>query len=50
MKKPSEEYCIAWIEIFSGSSVLYDELSMCEVIGNINENPGFLVENNGKKD
>ena len=50
IQKPSGEYCIAWIGIFGGSSVLYDELSMCEVIGNINENPGFLVENNGKKD
>lgn len=37
IQKPSGEYCIAWIGIYSGSSVLYDELSMCEVIGNVHE-------------
>ena len=37
IQKPSGEYCIAWIGIYAGSSILYDELSMCEVIGNIHE-------------
>lgn len=35
IQKPSGEYCIAWIGVYSGSSVLYDELSMCAVIGYI---------------
>lgn len=42
IQKPSGEYCIAWIGIYGGSSVLYDELSMCEVIGNIHENKELL--------
>lgn len=42
IQKPSGEYCIAWIGIYGGSSVLYDELSMCEVIGNIHKNPELL--------
>lgn len=44
IQKPSGEYCIAWIGIYGGSSVLYDELSMCEVIGNIHENVDLLEE------
>ena len=44
IQKPSGEYCIAWIGIYGGSSVLYDELSMCEVIGNIHENNNLLEE------
>lgn len=42
IQKPSGEYCIAWIGIYAGSSVLYDELSMCEVIGNVHENADLL--------
>lgn len=42
IQKPSGEYRIAWIGIFGGESVLYDHLSLCEVIGNINENPGLI--------
>ena len=41
-QKPSGEYRIDWIGIYGGSSSLYDELSMCEVIGNIHENPELL--------
>lgn len=44
IQKPSGECCIAWIGIYGGSSVLYDELSMCEVIGNIHENDDLLEE------
>ena len=44
IQKPSGEYCIAWIGIYGGSSVLYDELSMCEVIGNIHENADLLED------
>lgn len=42
IQKPSGEYCIAWIGIYAGSSILYDELSMCEVVGNIHENADLL--------
>lgn len=38
----SGEWCIEWAGIFGGSSVLYDETSMCEVIGTIHENPDLL--------
>ena len=38
IQKPNGVYCIAWAGIYGGSSVLYDEISMCEVIGNIHEN------------
>lgn len=46
VQKPSGEYRIAWIGIFGGESVLYDHQSLCEVIGNIHETPGLLVEMN----
>lgn len=42
IQKPSGEYCIAWIGIYAGSSILYDELSMCEVVGNIHKNADLL--------
>lgn len=42
VQKPSGEYRIAWIGIFGGESVLYDHLSLCEVIGNIHDNPELL--------
>lgn len=42
VRKPSGEYLIAWIGIFDGESVLYDHLSLCEVIGNAHENPELI--------
>ena len=35
----SGEWRIEWMGVFGGSSVLYDETSMCEVIGTIHEPP-----------
>ena len=49
IQKPSGEYCIAWIGIYAGSSILYDELSMCEVVGNIHENVNLLGEDRNEK-
>ena len=49
IQKPSGEYCIAWIGIYAGSSILYDELSMCEVVGNIYENANLLGEDRNEK-
>ena len=49
IQKPSGEYCIAWIGIYAGSSILYDELSMCEVVGNIHENVNLLGEDKNEK-
>ncbi len=49
IQKPSGEYCIAWIGIYAGSSVLYEELSMCEVVGNIHENANLLGEDRNEK-
>ena len=46
VQNPSGEYCIAWIGVFGGEPVLYDHHSLCEVIGNIHETPGLLVEIN----
>ena len=42
----SGEYRIAWIGVLGGDSVLYDHNSLCEVIGNIHETLGLLVEIN----
>ena len=36
----------AWIGVFGGETMLYDHHSLCEVIGNIHETPGLLVEMN----
>jgi len=46
VQNPSGEYRIAWIGVFGGETVLYDHHSLCEVIGNIHETPGLLVEMN----
>lgn len=46
VQNPSGEYRIAWIGVFGGGSVLYDQHSLCEVVGNIHETPGLLVEAN----
>ena len=46
VQNPSGEYRIAWIGVFGGETVLYDHHSLCEVIGNIHETPGLLVEAN----
>lgn len=46
VRKPSGEYRIAWIGVYGGDSSLYDHRSLCEVIGNIHETPGLLVEVN----
>lgn len=35
----SGEWRIEWIGIYGGSSSLYDEHHLCEVIGSIHENP-----------
>lgn len=42
----SGEYRIAWLGICGGDSSLYEHRSLCEVIGNIHETPGLLVEVN----
>ena len=42
VQNPSGEYRIAWLGIYGGDSALYDHLSLCEVIGNIHENPELL--------
>lgn len=44
VQKPSGEYRIAWLGIYGGDSSLYDHRSLCEVIGNIHENPELLGE------
>ena len=44
VQNPSGEYRIAWIGVFGGEPVLYDHHTLCEVIGNIHETPGLLVE------
>lgn len=46
VQKPSGEYRIAWLGVYCSDSSLYDHRSLCEVIGNIHENPGLLVEVN----
>lgn len=38
------EWRIEWIGIYGGSSSLYDEHHLCEVVGNIQENPELLEE------
>lgn len=42
VQKPSGEYRIAWIGIYGGESVLYDHHLLCEVVGNIHDNPELL--------
>ena len=39
----SGEWRVEWMGIFGGSSVLYDETSMCEVIGTIHERSAGLA-------
>lgn len=46
VQNPSGEYRIAWLGIYGSDSSLYDHRSLCEVIGNIHETPGLLVEVN----
>lgn len=38
------EWRIEWIGVYGGSSSLYDECHLCEVIGSIHENPELLEE------
>ena len=45
VQHPSGEWQIAWIGIFSGTSKLYDHRDLCEVIGDIHNNPELLEEN-----
>lgn len=46
IQHPSGEWQIAWVGIFGGVSKLYDHRDLCEVIGNIHENPELLEKNN----
>ena len=45
VQHPSGEWQIAWIGIFGGVSKLYDHRDLCEVIGDIHNNPELLEEN-----
>ena len=46
VQHPSGEWQIAWIGIFGGVSKLYDHRDLCEVVGNIHENPELLEYGN----
>lgn len=48
VQNPSGEYRIAWLGIYGGDSALYVHHSLCEVIGNIHENPELLEQGNAK--
>lgn len=45
VQNPSGEYRIAWLGIYGGDSSLYYHRSLCDVIGNIHENPELLEKN-----
>ena len=42
VQHPSGEWQIAWVGIFGGVSKLYDHRDLCEVIGDIHNNPELL--------
>ena len=46
VQHPSGEWQIAWIRIFGGVSKLYDHRDLCEVIGDIHNNPELLETKN----
>ena len=47
VQHPSGEWQIAWVGIFGGVSKLYDHRDLCEVIGDIHNNPELLEDING---
>lgn len=45
VQKPNGKYRIAWLGIYGSDSSLYDNRWLCEVIGNVHENPELLEAN-----
>ena len=41
-QRVSGEWQIEWVGMYGGTSSLYEENHMCEIIGNIHENPELL--------